>query len=39
MEDQNTLHEENTSMEEVDINSDDSIPGTSHLNDIMTDDT
>lgn len=39
MEDKNTFQEENTFMQDVDINSDDSIPGTSHLSDTMVEDS
>lgn len=38
MEDKDTVKAENLVMEEVDINSDDSIPGTSHLSDSMGED-
>lgn len=38
MEEKDTLQAESQSMEDVDINSDDSIPGTSHLSDSLTDE-
>jgi molecular chaperone GrpE len=38
MADQETQQTDNQSMEGVDINSDDNIPGTSHLSDTLTED-
>lgn len=38
MEEKDTLQNENQVMEDLDINSDDSIPGTSHLSDSITDE-
>lgn len=38
MEEKDTMQDENQLMEDIDINSDDSIPGTSHLSDSMTDE-
>jgi molecular chaperone GrpE len=39
MADQETQQTNNTSMDGVDINSDDNIPGTSHLSDNLTDES
>jgi len=38
MEEKETLQVESQSMEDLDINSDDSIPGTSHLSDSLTEE-
>ena len=38
MEEKDTMQDENQLMEDIDINSDDSMPGTSHLNDSMIDE-
>lgn len=38
MEEKDTLQAESQSMEDLDINSDDSIPGTSHLSDSLTEE-
>ncbi len=38
MEEKNTMYSENKMGEDIDINSDDSIPGTSHLSESMTDE-
>lgn len=38
MEEKDTMQAESQSMEDVDINSDDSIPGTSHLSDSLTEE-
>jgi molecular chaperone GrpE len=38
MEEKETLQAESQSMEDLDINSDDSIPGTSHLSDSLTEE-
>lgn len=38
MAEKDTLQAENQSMEDLDINSDDSIPGTSHLSDSLTEE-
>ncbi|WP_018617202.1 nucleotide exchange factor GrpE [Segetibacter koreensis] len=38
MEEKDTTQEESKLMDDIDINSDDSIPGTSHLSETMTDE-
>ncbi len=38
MEEKDTLQAESQSMEDLDINSDDSMPGTSHLSDLLTEE-
>lgn len=38
MEEKDTMQDENKVTEDIDINSDDSIPGTSHLSDSMTEE-
>lgn len=39
MEEKDTLQAESQSMEDLDINSDDSMPGTSHLSDSLTEES